>query len=310
MAGLSVIIKKEISDAISNKTFIVAVVVLVASMILTGAASGDSYYKQREWRANMNPQWGEILIVFNVLPPIRFLGAIVAIAFSFSSINKERAEGSLKVLLSYPLYRDQVILGKLAAGLLLISFVTVVSMGLALTVYAFVTSITLTYDLLARFSIVTLLATLLLGGYLGLGMALSIAFKDPKTTLIVVFLFLGLFHSVSFVSFGNILTNLVFGHEAYYYGSLPWQYADFNNPLAREFQVFVSDLNPSWGFSSTSFDLGYATKPALINGVNVALRTDIWVILSEHLNSVAVLVVFPILTYVLSYIAFNKSDVT
>jgi ABC-2 type transport system permease protein len=310
MAGLSVIIRKEVSDAMSNRTFLLAVFVLVASMILTGAASGDSYYKQRDWRANMNPQWGEILIIFNVLSPIRFLGAIVAIAFSFNSINKERTEGSLKTLLSYPIYRDQVILGKLAAGLLLISFVSVISMSLALTVYVFVTSITLTFDLLARFGVVTLLAMLLLGGYLGLGMALSIVFKDPKTTLVVVFLFLGLFHSVSFVSTGNILTNLVFGHETYYYGSLPWQFADFNNPLARMFQVFVSDLNPSWGFSSISSDLGYATKPALINGVNVALGTDIWVILSEHLNSVAILVVFPVITYILSYVEFNKSDVT
>jgi ABC-2 type transport system permease protein len=294
----------------SNRTFLLAVGVLIASMVLTGVASGDSYYKEKAWRQSMNPEWEEILLIFNVISPIRFLGAIAAVAFSFNTINKERTEGSLKVLLSYPIYRDQVILGKLVAGILLIAIVTVVSMSLSLSVYAFFTSISITFELLTRFGAEMGLSVLLLWGYLGLGMLLSIILKDPKTTLIVTFLFIGLFNSVSFLALGNVLANLLFGGEMVYAGSLPWWGGDFLNPLARAFQVFISEINPSWGFYATSEELGIASQLVNLNGVVTSMKTNVLTILSEHLSALVILILLPVVTYILSYILFNKSDVT
>jgi ABC-2 type transport system permease protein len=313
MTGVSVIVRKEISDAMSNGTFLLAIGILMISMVLSGVVSGDTYFK---WSMLPKDGWGRIFVIWNVLTPVRVLGALVAMSFSFSSINKEKTEGSLKVLLSYPIYRDQVIIGKLLAGFLLISMVTLVSMGTAFSLYLYIITTAPTLDLLMRFGSVTLLAVLLLSSYLGLGMLLSVSFRDPKMTLLVMFLFLGVFDSYIFQSYGNIVTNAVFGYQPPYLGSGS-VYGDVLNPQARAFQDFIASLNPSWGFTYTSLDLSFTTNVVFKNGVAVldangfvTVSTDCMRTLIDHIYSVGVLVVIPIITFAASYVLFTRRDIT
>src|SRR4030042_1392425 len=122
MTQLTAIIRKELSDTVSSKSFILCLVALNTFMVLGGLNAGNTYIKYttvyRYWFfTGIDPK----IQIFNTITTemvsqITTLGAIVAIAISFNSINKERSEGSLKVLLTYPVYRDQVILGKLLAG--------------------------------------------------------------------------------------------------------------------------------------------------------------------------------------------------
>ena len=50
---------------------------------------------------------------------------LLGIAFAFDAVNGERAEGTLPRLLAQPIYRDDVINGKFAAGLAVIGLVLV-----------------------------------------------------------------------------------------------------------------------------------------------------------------------------------------
>jgi ABC-type transport system involved in multi-copper enzyme maturation permease subunit len=67
-------------------------------------------------------------------------------------------------------------------------------MGISLALYLQMTKIVLDSETLVRYSTLILLAILLLGGYLGLSILLSASIEDPKTTLLVTFLFLGIFN--------------------------------------------------------------------------------------------------------------------
>ncbi|GAJ06769.1 unnamed protein product [marine sediment metagenome] len=164
MAGISVIVRKEVSDAMSNKAFLLSLAVLMLNMTLTGATSSGTYtsYFENEKARGNDTTTCCLIIIDTLIPHIKVLGALVAIAYGFNAINKERTEGNLKVLLSYPIYIKP--------------------------------------DPLLRFTIFTALSALFLSGYLGLSMLLSIASKDQKTTLLGMLLIIGVFNSYAFIS--------------------------------------------------------------------------------------------------------------
>ena len=55
---------------------------------------------------------------------------LLGLAFAFDAINGERSEGTLPRLLAQPIYRDDVINGKFAAGLAVIGIVLVAVIGI------------------------------------------------------------------------------------------------------------------------------------------------------------------------------------
>jgi ABC-2 type transport system permease protein len=115
MPGLSLIIKKEMSDAVSNRTFLLSLGVLVFLLLFSGYAAGVQFTWNVTWGTS-DTSSPYLTVIAYLVPNINLLGALVAVVYGFNSINKERTEGSLKVMLSYPIFRDQVMLGKLLAG--------------------------------------------------------------------------------------------------------------------------------------------------------------------------------------------------
>jgi ABC-2 type transport system permease protein len=55
--------------------------------------------------------------------------ALLGVVFAFDAVNGERSDGTLPRLLSQPIYRDDVINGKFAAGLAMIGLVLTVTVG-------------------------------------------------------------------------------------------------------------------------------------------------------------------------------------
>lgn len=64
-------------------------------------------------------------VPFPLVAFIGFLAPLLGIMFGFDAISGERAQGTLPRLLSHPIHRDEVILGKFAAGLAAIGLVIV-----------------------------------------------------------------------------------------------------------------------------------------------------------------------------------------
>jgi ABC-type transport system involved in multi-copper enzyme maturation permease subunit len=83
MPGISVIIKKEISDAVTNKSFLLSFGILVLCMVLAGFAAGNAFNSLRYGASR-----DRLLILRDIAPNITLLGALVAVALGFNSINK------------------------------------------------------------------------------------------------------------------------------------------------------------------------------------------------------------------------------
>jgi ABC-2 type transport system permease protein len=127
-AGWRVVAAKELADHMrSVRLLILTALISIAGIVAVYAAAGG--ITQAAERASGSP--AVFLRLFTVapqrIPPfyalIGLLGPLLGIAFGFDAVNGERSQGTLPRLISQPIYRDDVINGKFAAGLATIALV-------------------------------------------------------------------------------------------------------------------------------------------------------------------------------------------
>jgi ABC-2 type transport system permease protein len=320
MPGLLIIAKKEFVDHVSDQTFLLCFGALVFAMVVSahyqtymlrinllwGLSTGNEYWKNASWFDQPN------LLTQTVITQITTIGVLLAIVLSFNAINKERTEGSLKVLLSYPIYRDKVILGKLLACSILLTLVVSASMASAFGVIIYYLGIPLTLELTARMALTTVMAILMLLFFLGLGIAISTILTDTSTIIIVLVLVACLLNSETVA--------MVFGVVANYVGLTTGAF-DPKNIIN-----FVSAFQNSWTngywppslatyarfspvesfriFTENIFGLNYQ----LPNGDILPLTLD--QNLMRSLDLIAIQIVWMTAVFILSYVLFQRRDLS
>ena len=135
MTGITTILNKEFQDHVSDSTFLIVFAAFLVAMVggsfhlVNRTQDLTSSWLESGYLSSDQVGWKYLYYHFPeyVISQITSIGILVAIVLSYNSINKERKEGSLKVLLSYPVNRDKIILGKLIAGTLVLTIVCVLS---------------------------------------------------------------------------------------------------------------------------------------------------------------------------------------
>ncbi len=128
MRGSNAVLEKELAEHFASKRFLL----MFALILLSGA--GAAFASAQSLTAQGLTKFASqylFLVLFSgaasSLPSyvyfLSILAPILGIALGFDSINRELASGSMVRLLSNPIHRDSVIVGKLAAGLIVISVV-------------------------------------------------------------------------------------------------------------------------------------------------------------------------------------------
>jgi ABC-type transport system involved in multi-copper enzyme maturation permease subunit len=196
LPGILTIAKKEFTDHVSDNTFLlsfgVLLIVMVAGTYVHVLGVQDWAYQEILSRdleeASLAWKMYGPEFTYLIAEPFSFFGILVAIALSFNSLNKERSEGSLKVLLSYPISKGKLIVGKLIGGLLVVTLVTVVSMTICFSIIIYYLGIPVTIDYLSRVVSVTFLGIVLLFFYLCVGTAVSVMITDTSAALMGILL--------------------------------------------------------------------------------------------------------------------------
>ncbi|HVL82260.1 MAG TPA: ABC transporter permease subunit [Actinomycetota bacterium] len=133
-AGWKVVARKEFGDHANSLRLVIIATLLglsaIAAVFSAAPAIRDIGEQTSEFQGLTGLIFGApglFLRLFTItdeasrLPPfssmVALLGPLLGIAFGFDAINGERAQGTLPRLLSQPIYRDDVINGKFAAGL-------------------------------------------------------------------------------------------------------------------------------------------------------------------------------------------------
>ncbi|MEO5704910.1 MAG: ABC transporter permease [Candidatus Limnocylindrales bacterium] len=137
---------------------------------------------------------------------ISIAAPLLGVAFAFDAVNGERHEGTLPRLLSQPIHRDDVINGKFAAGLAIISLVLV---GVVMVIAGFGLlrlGIAPAMSEIIRVVIWLLVTILYVAFWLAFGMLLSVVIRRAATSAMVAF---GTWLFVAIPFFGPFLIGFV-----------------------------------------------------------------------------------------------------
>ena len=234
--GWMTIAGKELSDHILSVRFYVLMIVLgIAALIplyfaaerirsLAPAVSGAPAVFIALFVVGPEGDLGPI--TFTVQAFVAIAAPLLGVAFAFDSVNGERHQGTLPRLLSQPIHRDDVINGKFAAGL------AVITLGLA-AVVAFIAGfgmlrlgISPSLEEIIRLVGWFAVTVLYVGLWLAFGMLLSVIIRRAATSALVGF---GVWLFVAIPIAGPLLTALLGGFlasgatsAADYYGTIQW----------------------------------------------------------------------------------------
>jgi ABC-2 type transport system permease protein len=213
--GWITIAGKEFTDHLLSARLYVLLVVLGIAALIPLYFAADQI---RSVAANASITPAVFLYLFRLAPAevpilrvdlwISIAAPLLGVAFAFDAINGERHEGTLPRLLSQPIHRDDVINGKFAAGLAVISMVLV---GVILLITGFGLlrlGIAPAASEIIRV-VIWLLATILyVSFWLAFGLLLSVVIRRAATSALVAF---GTWLFVAVPFFGPFLIGFVAG---------------------------------------------------------------------------------------------------
>ncbi len=149
-----------------------------------------------------------LTIFYSIMSAMVMVGMALAVAVGFDLISKEKEEGSLKSLLSHPIFRDSVINGKALAAVALLTVAVAATFLLVIAILLFKGIVPAGDDLVRvlAFSGVTLLYCIV---FLGISIAVSTLVKSSTMSILCV---LGIFliaYSLPGVSYS--ITSIILG---------------------------------------------------------------------------------------------------
>jgi ABC-2 type transport system permease protein len=204
MAGIFTIAKKELLDIFSEKKFLLIFMTLLI-VVLVSTFQGALSYSQSQSQTGtiqigpreggngpgdnprpitINSAQGLSTALSSMITNFSLVGGVLALAISFDTINGERQTGSMKTLLSYPIYRDKIVYGKYLGGLAVVAIVSTITFIAGMGVFLGFSGLALTADTLIRFFVFYLVSLVYMAIFLAVGLLLSIVTPQPSTSLL------------------------------------------------------------------------------------------------------------------------------
>lgn len=213
--GWMVVAAKELADHLYSGRFIVLLGVLgIATAAAVFAASGGI----RDIAPDAEGITALFLKLFTVtVDPVpfpliifvSFLAPLLGIMFGFDSVNGERAQGTLPRLLSQPIHRDEVILGKFVAGISVIAVMLTALVLFVAGIGIFRLGVTPSLQEITRLFVWLILAVVYVAFWQGLATLVSVRTSRAATSALVpvgIWLVLALFGSFIFGAVAGLIS--------------------------------------------------------------------------------------------------------
>ncbi len=213
--GWRVVARKEIADHLLSGRFVVLMGVLgIATAAAVFAASGGI----RDVAPNAQGITALFLKLFTVtvdpvpFPLIVFVGflaPLLGIMFGFDAVSGERSQGTLPRLLSQPIHRDEVILGKFVAGLVVVSIMLTSLVLFVSGIGIFRLGVVPTPTEVSRLAVWLVFTIIYVGFWQALATLCSVLAKRASTSAMIplgIWLILTLFGSFLFSTLAGIIS--------------------------------------------------------------------------------------------------------
>ena len=226
---------------------------------------------------------------------------LVGIALSFDSIIKERKSASLNVLLTHPVFRDTIILGKMLGAVLLLLVVMLISSGISLGTIILFLGAEVSAMELSRIVVWLILTFFYALVFLGIGVVCSTFLREASDSIvynIVIWLILS-------IMFFWILSCLNYSLEPVT-GTENLDLSDslsFLSPMHHYAELSTGKTGLGWGAGERSYG------GESIGGV-LDIRFTLFQWLKEFWANLAVLLVVPFILLIAAYLKFLREDIS
>lgn len=311
---LKVLFEKETADFINGKRMLLFILLMalitvtgfyaavsgLADAVESGNSSADFLFlKLFTVSANSIPSYNSLMAL---------MGPFIGIFMGFDAINSERTEGTLNRLVSQPLYRDNIIIGKFLAGIFITAVMVFSSGMLIAAVGLFTTGLIPTGAEAARLLFYLCLCVVYIGFWLAVAILFSTVCRHAATSAlacIAVWLFCAIFVS--------LLAGIIAG-ALYPVGGNDM--ASLMNELKNyECSQSINRLSPYYLFSEAAATL---LNPS-VRSVNAVTMEQLSGALVSTLSvGQSMLLVWPHLTamialmllaFAISYVAFMRQEI-
>jgi ABC-2 type transport system permease protein len=307
--GLGAVITKEMADNLTSARMRILEILVV----LTAVGTGYSALQQLAGTDNSSNQFLFLQLFTTSRDPLPafagflgFLVPLVAISLAFDMINGEFNRRTISRVLSQPIYRDALLLGKFLGGFFTLALVLSAIWLLVYGIGLIGLGIPPTGAEVAR-SLLFLLATIVYGGFwMALAMLFSTLFNQSATAAlasIAVWLF--------FTVFWGIIASLLAQSLK------PIQYGFLDEAVAQEqLQITLSRFSPNTLFVETAVGLLDPAVRSLglflpfemqgaVTGAPLPVGQSLLIIWPNLTGMIAA----TILLFALSYIAFQRREI-
>ncbi|KKG18511.1 ABC transporter permease [Methanosarcina sp. 2.H.T.1A.6] len=229
---------------------------------------------------------------------------ILGLALGFDSVVREKNSKSLNTLLTHPVFRDNIISGKIIGGLGALIFVVFISVIASIGILLILTGIDVGFSELNRILIFSLLTFLYLSGFFAFSLLMSIISKSSESSFIsglivwinLVLIFGAIVTAASSIITGELIVDLGHNEEAM---SMSEDLQKLSP--ASYYAEAVTGVRVSYG----SFGISSGKDT---NGI-FDTRFGIGTWLADYWTNLVVLTAIPVLIFILSYMVFLRRDI-
>ncbi|ETA67963.1 ABC-type transport system involved in multi-copper enzyme maturation, permease component [Methanolobus tindarius DSM 2278] len=282
--NIFVIAKKEANDYLHDSGF------LIILSICTVIIFASTYIPASMTTATT------VLSSINVKMISQFI-PLIGIALGFNTVVKERISGSLNVLLTHPVYRDNIITGKIVGTILVLAVIIVFSVLVSTGAVIIFYGRAVEYMELERIFILTIFTFLYACIYLFISVFISINVKTSSEALIYnIIIWLA-----TCVLFGSLLKTTVF---------ILTEQTSVDSVLIMQ----LLNLSPIHHYAqaiggSADYGFGGVNAKAAIYGF-FDTRYTLTQIFNEFWVNIVILIITPIILLVATFITFLRKDIT
>ena len=244
---------------------------------------------------------------------IGLIAPFLGIALGYDAISRERESGTLRVLLSRPVYREDVVNGKMLSSLLAIVLILFTSIFLTASISIAIYGVPISVEDLARLFLFFIVSVIFSFAYYSISFFFSTVSRKSGFSL---------FFSIMVWAFFTIILPIIASFIAVFsaMSSIPLTPGGTENQqfmkeyMEKYMEAFSSACSTIMSFSINHYYSGVVnyifpqqtTGSVYVEGEEISF--DITRAFPAYQTSLAVLILFPITFIILSYIVFTRRE--
>lgn len=308
--SMAALYRKEMADHITSKRFIIILLLVMLTTIASiyGMINGISdalesssdyiFLKMYTTSGNSIPSYASF---------IALIGPFIGLMLGFDAINSERNNGTLNRLVSQPIYRDSVIIGKFLAGASLIA-IMVLSTGVLIGAVGFLKiGILPSGEELIRVVVYLLYTIVYICFWLAMSMLFSVICRHSATSAlasIALWIFFAIFMSL----LASIIANGLFPVDNEYN-------AMYNSVKNYNCELYLNRCSPYYLYSEATSTI---LNPS-VRAVNAVTMSQLVGAINSYLSlGQSLLLVWPhligllaltLIVFTISYVKFMRQEI-